>query len=108
VRPSSFIGRRRESVEFSELLDASRLVVVTGPGGAGKTRLALRDEPARPLVDTLAAYLRSLHALLILDNCEHLAAACGALAESLLQSCPELSASRWSCHEPGHGDVHPC
>jgi hypothetical protein len=39
LRVSSFVGRRREIVELSKLLDGSRLVTVTGPGGTGKTRL---------------------------------------------------------------------
>jgi len=39
---TSFIGRRREITEIKRLLAASRLVTLTGVGGAGKTRLALR------------------------------------------------------------------
>lgn len=38
---SSFVGRRREVDEGRRLLSASRLVTLTGPGGVGKTRLAL-------------------------------------------------------------------
>lgn len=39
---SSFIGRGREIVEVKELLFSHRLVTLTGPGGSGKTRLALK------------------------------------------------------------------
>jgi predicted ATPase/DNA-binding CsgD family transcriptional regulator len=39
---SSFVGRRRESAEIKRLLTAARLVTMTGVGGVGKTRLALR------------------------------------------------------------------
>ncbi|MGB8360451.1 MAG: adenylate/guanylate cyclase domain-containing protein [Acidimicrobiia bacterium] len=39
--PSGFVGRERETAELSGLLENSRLVTVTGPGGAGKSRLAL-------------------------------------------------------------------
>lgn len=39
---TSFVGRRREMGEFKNLLTASRLVTLTGVGGVGKTRLALR------------------------------------------------------------------
>ena len=38
---TSFVGRMPELAEVSGLLRANRLVTVTGPGGAGKTRLAL-------------------------------------------------------------------
>ncbi|GLX01924.1 LuxR C-terminal-related transcriptional regulator [Microtetraspora sp. NBRC 16547] len=39
---TSFIGRRHEVVEAKRLLSQSRIVTFTGPGGVGKTRLALR------------------------------------------------------------------
>jgi non-specific serine/threonine protein kinase len=39
---SSFVGRERELAELRRLLRKSRLVTLTGSGGAGKTRLALR------------------------------------------------------------------
>jgi predicted ATPase/DNA-binding CsgD family transcriptional regulator len=39
---NSFVGRRRELAETRRLLSASRLLTLTGPGGVGKTRLALR------------------------------------------------------------------
>jgi non-specific serine/threonine protein kinase len=38
---SSFIGRRREISEVREQIGSVRLVTLTGPGGCGKTRLAL-------------------------------------------------------------------
>ena len=39
--PGSFVGRRRELAELRDLVQAHRLVTVTGPGGVGKTRLAI-------------------------------------------------------------------
>jgi predicted ATPase/DNA-binding CsgD family transcriptional regulator len=39
---SSFIGRRRELAELRRKLTAARLVSLVGPGGVGKTRLAVR------------------------------------------------------------------
>jgi hypothetical protein len=47
---SSFVGRTRELAEVGELLAAHRLVTLTGPGGCGKTRLAL-DVAADAAVD---------------------------------------------------------
>ncbi|MFI6449347.1 AAA family ATPase, partial [Kitasatospora sp. NPDC050543] len=38
---SSFVGRRREVAQVRLALSRSRLVTLTGPGGIGKTRLAL-------------------------------------------------------------------
>ena len=45
----SFVGRDGELDELSALVRSDRLVTLTGPGGAGKTRLAL--EVARRLTD---------------------------------------------------------
>ena len=39
---TSFVGRRGELAEVRRLLAGSRLVTLTGVGGVGKTRLALR------------------------------------------------------------------
>ncbi|MGO9298359.1 MAG: BTAD domain-containing putative transcriptional regulator [Streptosporangiaceae bacterium] len=41
VRLSSLVGRRRELTEVVQALRQGRLVTLTGPGGTGKTRLAL-------------------------------------------------------------------
>src|SRR5687768_5383914 len=38
---TSCVGREREVAELSRLLATARLVTLTGPGGVGKTRLAL-------------------------------------------------------------------
>ena len=50
AQTSAFIGRDHEVAEVSELLATSRLLTLTGAGGAGKSRLALRvaaDQGAR-------------------------------------------------------------
>jgi predicted ATPase/class 3 adenylate cyclase len=39
---TSFVGRQREVDEATRLLASTRLLTLTGPGGTGKTRLALR------------------------------------------------------------------
>jgi non-specific serine/threonine protein kinase len=40
--PTSFVGRRQEVADAKSVLSTSRLVTLTGVGGVGKTRLALR------------------------------------------------------------------
>lgn len=110
------------------MLSETRLLTLTGWGGAGKTRLALqvaaevlegfedgvwlvelaplsdpdlvaqtvasavnvREQPGRPILATLREYLQHRHALLVLDNCEHLLAACARLADTLLRACPNV------------------
>ena len=42
VETTGFVGRRSELTTLGSLLSGSRLVTVTGAGGVGKTRLALR------------------------------------------------------------------
>jgi predicted ATPase/class 3 adenylate cyclase/Tfp pilus assembly protein PilF len=50
----------------------------------------VREQPGRPILATLCEYLRPKHVLLVLDNCEHLVAACARLADTLLRACPNL------------------
>jgi predicted ATPase/DNA-binding SARP family transcriptional activator len=125
--PTRFIGRKREIADVTQLLRASRVLTLTGPGGCGKTRLAVAvtqtlpplehgawfidlgglDDPAfvwqvsattlrvpetreRSLEETLIEYLRHKQLLLILDNCEHLLAACAAFVQRLLENCPAV------------------
>ena len=40
--PNSFIGRERELIELRQMLRRTRALTLCGPGGIGKTRLALR------------------------------------------------------------------
>jgi len=44
---TTFVGRRRELAEIRRLLESSRLLTLTGPGGIGKTRLALHTARAK-------------------------------------------------------------
>jgi non-specific serine/threonine protein kinase len=46
VEAAGFIGREAELARLGALLGQARLVTVTGPGGVGKTRLALRAAAA--------------------------------------------------------------
>jgi predicted ATPase len=60
---TSFVGRRAEVEAAGHLLRRSRLVTLTGPGGAGKTRLAI--ELARTLLESFpdGAWLVELEAV---------------------------------------------
>jgi predicted ATPase/DNA-binding SARP family transcriptional activator len=52
--------------------------------------LNVREEGGRSLATAVADYLLAKHALLLLDNCEHVAVACARLTEDLLRRCPDL------------------
>lgn len=52
--------------------------------------LGLREVTGRRPCRALLAALRQAQVLLVLDNCEHLTSACGALAQQLLAGCPDL------------------
>jgi predicted ATPase len=120
-RPASpFVGREREVADVAALLrEGARLVTLTGPGGSGKTRLAieaaaevvpefktgvfwiglatLRDhELVAPTIaqllgakDQLAAYIGERELLLLLDNLEQVVDSAPELA-ALVETCPNL------------------
>jgi predicted ATPase/DNA-binding SARP family transcriptional activator len=71
-------------VELAGLADPTLVPEATA------SALGLTLAPQRAARDELSAHLRSWDALLILDNCEHLGAACAVLAEHLLGACPDL------------------
>ena len=132
VPPTPFLGRERELDELSRLLmDGNvRLLTLTGPGGTGKTRLAvqaaaeaaevypdgifwvalapLRDPTlVMPTIaqvlgakDDLVGHLESRKVLLLVDNLEHLLQAATELGE-LLANCPRLTVLATS-REPLH------
>jgi predicted ATPase/DNA-binding SARP family transcriptional activator len=52
--------------------------------------LGVAERPSEPVTETLVAFLKSKRLLLLLDNCEHLLAACGTLADALLRHCPAV------------------
>jgi non-specific serine/threonine protein kinase len=82
-----FVAESRGSVwlvEFGSISDPATVAAVAA------TTLGLREEPPVPILDVLIAHLRARTGLLLLDNCEHLVAACAALAERVLRSCPRL------------------
>ncbi|HEY2641382.1 MAG TPA: LuxR family transcriptional regulator, partial [Streptosporangiaceae bacterium] len=63
--------------------------------------LGLLDQAAPWAVATLADSLTGRHALLVLDNCEHLIDACAVLADALLRACPDLRILATSRHVLG-------
>ncbi len=52
--------------------------------------LGTPEEAGRSLLATLSGYLQEKQLLLVLDNCEHLIAACAEVVEGLLQRCPGM------------------
>ncbi len=54
------------------------------------TALGVREGPQRSARDALLDNLRDRELLLVLDNCEHLIAACAELVEALLRGAPAL------------------
>jgi predicted ATPase/class 3 adenylate cyclase len=120
VTVTAFVGREHEVAEVASILSGdSRLVTLTGPGGTGKTRLALQSAGALadahpdgvwwvPLAtlrepdlmldtaaqavgakDDLAAHVGDQRMLVLLDNFEQLVEAAPRLPE-LLAACPNL------------------
>jgi predicted ATPase/DNA-binding CsgD family transcriptional regulator len=121
-----FIGRAQERADLRDAVGAHRGVTAVGPGGVGKTRLALTvaadlagdfadgvwfvdlvpvtdpamvgaavaaalglgEQQGRSIDDSVLAALADRHALLVLDNCEHLASGVAPFVERLLARCP--------------------
>lgn len=52
--------------------------------------LGVKEEPGKPLLQSLGEYLKPKQSLLLLDNCEHLLAACAGLADAILRGCPKV------------------
>jgi predicted ATPase len=122
IPATPFLGRERELSEVVDLLthDDVRMLTLTGPGGTGKTRLALQAAaevsdsypdglwwvPLAPLRDPalvveqaaqvlgaqreLSRYIDDKHLLLLLDNFEQVVQAGPSVAE-LVADCPNLN-----------------
>lgn len=71
-------------VELAALCDPG-LVLPTIANGVN-----IREHPGESVLATLLAYLRDKQILLILDNCEHLIAACAQAISSILRACPAI------------------
>ena len=66
--------------------------------------LGVHEAAGHPILRTLVEHLKTRETLLILDNCEHLAASCAATADELLRTCPRLrilASSREALGVPG-------
>ena len=61
-------------------------LVAAAVGGA----VGVHERPDQALTDTLAEQLHARHLLVVLDNCEHLVAACAELVGGLSSACPQL------------------
>jgi predicted ATPase/class 3 adenylate cyclase len=69
------------------------LAVLSDPSLVPKavaSALGVLEQPSRGLTETLADALRGKSVLVILDNCEHLVAACAHLTTAILRTCPDL------------------
>ena len=90
------IGKTRLALEAARTADEVafvELAAIAGEGAVPHTvaaALGVREQPQRPILDTLAAALRPKRLLLVLDNCEHLVATCAELVDVLLRACPTL------------------
>jgi len=66
--------------------------------------LGVREEPGRPLTQTLCAHLKTRKLMIILDNCEQVIDASADLANAILRSSPDvriLTTSRIALRVPG-------
>jgi predicted ATPase len=118
------VGRDGSVASVAQLLGSSRLVSLVGPGGVGKSQLAMavaRNQPDDPVVVDLGQsvdgatmigavadalqrddginvastgdicrILRPSRRLLVLDNCEHVAANAALLVDSILRTAPGI------------------
>ena len=71
-------------VELAALSDSSLI-----PNAVASV-LGVAEQPGRVLTETLAVALRGKSALVILDNCEHLIAACASVATAILRAGPQV------------------
>ena len=76
-----------DGVWFVDLAPLTNPTLITQTIAAA---LDVQEQSGRVLLDTLSDYLQSKQMLLILDNCEHLVAACAQVVQSLLHACPHL------------------
>lgn len=125
---TDLVDRQSEMSWLETMVRPGVLATVTGPGGGGKTRLAVElgfrvvhewedgvwfvdllpvrgadhvaeaiaesigasATPGAPVLDDLRVHLEARRALLILDNCEHVATPAALVVHELLTRCPGI------------------
>ena len=94
---TSFVGRARAADEVAGQLAEDRLVTITGPGGAGKTRLA--SEVARQVAGRFADGVWLAELATVRDPGQVAATVAAALGSAI---CPRLRPpTRWPARWPG-------
>jgi predicted ATPase/DNA-binding SARP family transcriptional activator len=93
-------GKTRLALEVAPELTTPAWLVdlapIAGPAdqptllAAVASAIGVRDDPDRPLQDTIADALADRGAVLVLDNCEHVLDAAANIADALLRQCPDL------------------
>lgn len=83
--PSKFGDYKVSVVQLASLQDPDLLsqTLLSAIGG--------REQSGQAIIETIIEQLQGLNILLVLDNCEHLLAACTFLVEDLLSKCPDLT-----------------
>jgi predicted ATPase/DNA-binding NarL/FixJ family response regulator len=95
------IGKTRLAAEVVSQLDEGRvgtpvwvdLASIASASLVPRTiasAVGMPEQPGLPVRQALAGFLSDRRCLLVLDNCEHLAAACAALVGDLLAQCEQL------------------
>ncbi len=85
---ASLAASRPDGVWFVDLAPITDATLVDAEVAAV---FSLVEASNRSILDRLVKHLRPKHTLILLDNCEHVLAACCRLAEAVLRACPEVS-----------------
>jgi predicted ATPase/class 3 adenylate cyclase len=85
---AELVGEQADGVWLVELAPISDPELIVQAVARG---LGVREDPGRPLMDTVIDFLRTKSLLILLDNCEHLIGPCADLAEQVLASSSGVS-----------------